>query len=77
MKKKITREQFEEALFHAVKEFWLTDLTDYDNWMGIRDFCRFAWRCLDKKYRWHKKKLSDKPPKRYRKLFGRFYIRDK
>lgn len=47
--KKLDFEQFAAAFTEAYTTYTGNTLTDYDNWVGFRDMCRFAWRSLDKR----------------------------
>ena len=64
MKKKLDFEQFYKAFKYAYEECMGADLTDYDVWRGFKDFCRFAWRCTDKRLKCQKKEWRYKAPRR-------------
>jgi hypothetical protein len=60
-KKTITYEQFAAALEYAIEEAFRIDLTDYYTWSNFQDWKRFAWRALDKRKKWHKNPVNQRP----------------
>ena len=65
-KKTITLEQLKDTLRYTYgDQYAMTDLTDYDNWVGFTHFCETVWHNLDKRTKKTKKLELRKKPIRY------------
>jgi hypothetical protein len=54
----IDEDQFKKAVTTGIEKWLETDITDYDNFVGIQDMARFMWRNLDKRTSGQKRKLT-------------------
>lgn len=77
MKKEIEYDNFKNAIYHTIDKWFKTDITDYDNWVGVGEFADAIWNLCDtnkmEKISDDIKQISKTSPPKYKKVFGKYY----
>lgn len=73
--RRINIKKFKDVMTHAFEQRYLIDLTDYDNWVGFRDFLEYAWGLFKEKQLVDGdfERMESNHETKYRRLFWKIY----